>query len=622
MNIKKVFHRISFVVVDVIAIVLMYYMSYIILHEFKDFDFRPSYWGLSVFYVCVKIFAHYLTDGYKILWKYRNRYSLFKLCFVTLSCNALILVIDTIFKGTIRIYFGVPLLLISFMMELCYLFASRVMMSIIYNYLHKKYEDRGVFRKRTLIIGAGSGGNLVLNEMGHNSKYGLNVVGFVDDSTEKIGNIINNVKVYGPISNLNTIIGKLYVQNIIIALPAAGNARIKEITNMINYKNVTVSVLPESSKLLQNTDIVKELRKVTIEDLLGRDVISLNKSELDKFISNQVVFVTGGGGSIGSEICRQVLEYKPKKLIVFDIYENSAYNLKMELDYLYKEELSNPRYEVLIGSVREYNRLNELFDKYRPNIVFHAAAHKHVPLMEDSPAEAIKNNVYGTYNVAKACDKYSVNKMVLISTDKAVNPTNVMGASKRICEMIVEAFNNTSKNTKYSMVRFGNVLGSNGSVIPLFQKQIENGGPLTVTHAEINRFFMTIKEACGLVIESGAYADGGEKFILDMGKPVKIIDLAKNMIKLSGLELDKDIKIEIVGLRPGEKLYEELLLDTSKATKTSNNKIFVEKNDNPFDLKFIENAMKELLEISNEKNCNKEILKYLQDLENIKAKRA
>lgn len=388
----------------------------------------------------------------------------------------------------------------------------------------------------------------------------------------------------------------------------------KEVVNIIDYKDVTVEVLPDKTKLLQS-NLQANLRKVEIADLLGRSPVELDKTKLNDFINDKTVLVTGGGGSIGSEIARQILDYNPKQLIIFDIYENTTYELKTELDMKYHKSEKKPNYLALIGSVRDVNRVEEIFKTYHPDIIFHAAAHKHVPLMEDSPYEAIKNNVRGTYNVAMMADKYKATKMVLISTDKAVNPTNVMGATKRFCEMVVEAWNKKSKNTNYSMVRFGNVLGSHGSVIPLFKKQIENGGPVTVTSAEINRFFMTIPEACGLVIQSGAYAKGGEKFILDMGQPVKIIDLAKNMIKLSGLELGKDIEIEITGLRPGEKLYEELLLKTANATKTENDKIFVEVSKHPFNLEKIEEIINHLLEIGHD---NKAVLEYLQELEIIK----
>lgn len=312
------------------------------------------------------------------------------------------------------------------------------------------------------------------------------------------------------------------------------------------------------------------LQEVKIEDLLGRKAIQLKMDEIQNYIEDKVILVTGGGGSIGSEICRQVALHNPKQLVILDIYENNVYDLQLEL----RNQFPNLNLNVLIASVREKERIDGIFEKYRPDIVYHAAAHKHVPLMEDSPNEAIKNNVLGTYNVADAADRYHAQKMVLISTDKAVRPTNVMGASKRICEIIIEIFSQKSK-TEYAAVRFGNVLGSNGSVIPVFQKQIEAGGPVTVTHPEIIRFFMTIQEAVNLVLQCGAYAHGGEIFILDMGKPVKILDMARKMIRLSGHVPDQDIKIEFTGLRPGEKLYEELLINEENLSGTKNERIFV-----------------------------------------------
>ena len=315
---------------------------------------------------------------------------------------------------------------------------------------------------------------------------------------------------------------------------------------------------------------IQKIRKVDVEDLLGRDSIKINLDEISGYIKDKTVLVTGGGGSIGSELCRQISKYAPKELIIFDIYENNAYQIQQEL----KRSYPGLNLTVLIGSVRDKERVNDLFEKYRPNLVFHAAAHKHVPLMEDSPAEAIKNNVFGTFNVATAASEFGAEKMVLISTDKAVNPTNVMGASKRICELIIEMMNDSS-DTDFVAVRFGNVLGSNGSVIPLFKKQIEHGGPVTVTHKDIIRYFMTIPEAVSLVLQAGFYAKGGEIFVLDMGDPVRIDDLARNMIKLSGFEPDVDIKIEYTGLRPGEKLFEELLLNTEGIEKTPNDLIFI-----------------------------------------------
>ncbi|MDF2523987.1 MAG: putative nucleoside-diphosphate sugar epimerase, partial [Clostridiales bacterium] len=345
---------------------------------------------------------------------------------------------------------------------------------------------------------------------------------------------------------------------------------INDIYNECSKTDCKVKILPSVSQLIDESVTIQKIRDVSIEDLLGRDAINLDIGEISSYIENQVVLVTGGGGSIGSELCRQIASFNPKHLVILDNYENNAYEIQNELLYKYPDL----KLDTVIASVREKMRLENIFREYRPDVIFHAAAHKHVPLMEENPTEAVKNNVFGTLNVAECADKFKAKKFVLISTDKAVNPTNIMGATKRIAEMIIQAINRHSK-TEFVAVRFGNVLGSNGSVIPLFKKQIEQGGPVTVTHPEITRFFMTIPEAVQLVIQAGAMAKGGEIFVLDMGQPVKIYDLARKLIKLSGFEPDEDIKIEFTGLRPGEKLYEELLLEEEGLQKTKNDKIYV-----------------------------------------------
>ena len=595
---KRRIYSLGLMLGDLLAFFLIFILSSMLIY--KDPNRLNSIFILSALVISAsKIVICFCLKTYNLLWMYSIRRNLTKLVVISLGIDLIFFVLALI--PAIAEFSGVSatLFIVVMLMEFAYLIVTRFGLSIYFNYFYRK-KEKAEEQIRTVIIGAGSAGSMVLNEIANRKEYGYKVVGFVDDSKDKIGTVVGNVKVYGPISNINSIVRKVNAKKLIVAIPSAGIARAKEI--------------PDKSKLLQD-DLTASIRKVDIVDLLGRTPVELDKTKLNYFINDKVVLVTGGGGSIGSEICRQILDYKPKKLIIFDIYENSTYELKTELDFKYRDSEYKPDYLALIGSVRDEGRLEEVFSKYKPNIVFHAAAHKHVPLMEDSPFEAIKNNIKGTYNVAKMADKYGVDKMVLISTDKAVRPTNVMGASKRFCEMVVEAWNNTSKHTKYSMVRFGNVLGSNGSVIPLFRRQIEAGGPVTVTSSEINRFFMTIPEACGLVIESGAYAEGGEKFILDMGEPVKIIDLAKNMIKLSGLELGKDINIEITGLRPGEKLYEELLLNTANAVKTQNDKIYVEKGVNPFNLDKIEEIMNHLFEIGHN---NKEVLEYLEKIEIIK----
>lgn len=614
---KKTIYGITIAISDFIGFILIGIVSLVLLGGWSALKVGYEFYMIISIISSLKLIANIALKNYNLLWMYSIRKNMVKLICIVLSVNTFFLILSLIPAINEYSHITFNLFMIIVAIEFCYLVISRFAVSVYMNHFYRR-NKKNLNNKtnRTLIVGAGSAGSMVLNELAGDNRYGYKVVGFVDDSKDKIGTYINNVKVFGPISNLNEIASKLEAEKIVLAIPSAGISKIKEITNSINYKNISVEILPDKSKLLQS-NLSSNIRKVEISDLLGRTPIELDKSKLNEFISGKTVLVTGGGGSIGSEICRQVLDYNPKQLIIFDIYENTTYELKMELDIKYRNLNKEPNYLCLIGSVRDQARLDEVFNKYKPNLVFHAAAHKHVPLMEDSPHEAIKNNVKGTYNVAMMADKYNVEKMVLISTDKAVNPTNVMGATKRFCEMIVEAWDSESKNTRYSMVRFGNVLGSNGSVIPLFRRQIEAGGPLTVTSEKINRFFMTIPEACGLVIQSGAYAKGGEKFILDMGEPVKIIDLAKNMIKLSGLELGKDIDIEITGLRPGEKLYEELLLKTANATKTENDKIYVEYANKPFNLKEIENIIDKLVSLAYQ---NKEILEYLKELEIIKVK--
>lgn len=433
------------------------------------------------------------------------------------------------------------------------------------------YKNRNRFDK-IMIVGAGMAGSDILNEIKSSSHLLGDVLCFVDDNKEKQGRLINGIKIEGGRESIPELVEKYDINSIYITMPSASVAQRREIINICQQTGAKVKILPAIYQLVSGEVSVSKLREVQVEDLLGRDQITVNVDEVAAYIKDKVVLVTGGGGSIGSELCRQVANQNPKMLVIFDIYENTAYDLQQELKHNYPElDL-----RTVIGSVRDLHRLEVVFEKYQPNLVFHAAAHKHVPLMEHSPNEAIKNNVFGTYNVALTAEKYNVDKFVLISTDKAVNPTNIMGASKRICEMIIQTMAKYS-DTTFVAVRFGNVLGSHGSVIPLFEKQIKAGGPVTVTHPDIIRFFMTIPEAVGLVLQAGAYAKGGEIFVLDMGEPMKILDLAKNMIRLSGYKPDEDIKIEFTGLRPGEKLFEETLMDEEGLTDTENSLIHVGK---------------------------------------------
>lgn len=421
-----------------------------------------------------------------------------------------------------------------------------------------------------MIIGAGEAGNMLLREIKRSSHLPMKVVCFIDDDPLKQGYYMNDVPVAGNRDAIGEMVKKYKVDEIYIALPSVSINQRRELMNICNNTGCKIKILPGIYQLMNGEVKVSKLRNVEIEDLLGRDQISVNMNQIASYVENRTVMVTSGGGSIGSELCRQVAARHPSKLIIVDIYENNAYDIQMELRNAHPEL----KLDVRIASIRDGEKIDALFNELRPEVVYHAAAHKHVPLMEDSPNEAIKNNVFGTLNVVRAADKYNVKRFVQISTDKAVNPTNIMGASKRMCEMIIQAFSRHS-STVFTAVRFGNVLGSNGSVIPLFKKQIAHGGPVTVTDKNIIRYFMTIPEAVSLVMQAGIFAKGGEIFVLDMGEPVKIDDLARNLIKLSGVTPDVDIPIIYTGLRPGEKLYEELLMDEEGLQKTENGSIFI-----------------------------------------------
>lgn len=422
--------------------------------------------------------------------------------------------------------------------------------------------------QRVLIVGAGEAGNMIVRELFKRPELKKMPVGVMDDDKNKQGKCVYDVPVLGTIDDVEQIVKNHCIDEIIICIANINPKRKREIINICKQTDAKIKTIPGIYEIIDEKVNITKFRDVQIEDLLGREPIKMNLDDMNGIIKNKIIMVTGGGGSIGSELCRQIVKYEPKQLVLIDIYENNAYDIQQEI----KRHFPEIDLKVLIASVRDEHKMEKIFEQYKPEIVFHAAAHKHVPLMEDSPCEAIKNNVFGTQNVVNLSDKYNVKKFVLISTDKAVNPTNIMGATKRCCEMIVQTKNKTSK-TEFVAVRFGNVLGSNGSVVPLFKKQIEEGGPVTVTHEEVTRFFMTIPEAVSLVLQASAMAKGGEIFVLDMGEPVKIIDLARNLIKLSGFEPNVDIKIEVTGLRPGEKLYEEVLMDEEGLQKTSNNQI-------------------------------------------------
>lgn len=482
--------------------------------------------------------------------------------------------------------------------------ASRFAYRLFRTFVQKRTAK--AINKNVMVIGAGEAGNSLIREMNTSKFIQKNVLCVIDDDRKKIGNYIHGVKVVGGREEIIECAAQYDIDEIIVAMPSASRAELKGLLEICKETKCELKTLPGMYQLVNGEVNVSQLRKVDVVDLLGRDPIEVDLGSIMNYVNGKVVLVTGGGGSIGSELCRQIATKKPKQLIIVDIYENSAYDIQQEL----MKKHPDLNLKVLIASVRNTKRIEDIFRTYHPDIVYHAAAHKHVPLMEDSPNEAIKNNVMGTWKTAQAAIDHGVQKFVMISTDKAVNPTNIMGASKRICEMIVQSYNSRSK-TDFVAVRFGNVLGSNGSVIPLFKKQIASGGPVTVTHPDIIRYFMTIPEAVSLVLQAGAYAKGGEIFILDMGEPVRILDLAKNLIRLSGYVPGEDIQIEFTGLRPGEKLYEELLMKEEGMQETANKLIHIGKPIE-FDEKHFFNQLELLNAESKEERAD--IRQWVQEL--------
>lgn len=448
-----------------------------------------------------------------------------------------------------------------------------ILFRILYEFIYARQKDKleVIKRKRTMIIGAGYTASVILEEISRGDSI-YDPICMIDDDPDKIGRIINDIEVVDNTKNINVMVQKYAIDVIIFAIPSLGGEARQRILIDCNATKCQVKVLPYMSEMIENVNITKQMRDINIADLLGRQQITFDDVGVASYIYDKVVMVTGGGGSIGSELCRQIAKYKPRRIVIVDVYENCAYNIQQEMLRNYGKDYD---LHVEIVSITDYDKMDELFTEFRPQIIFHAAAHKHVPLMETVPEEAVKNNIFGTYNVALLADKHKVQKFIMISTDKAVNPTNVMGATKRCCEEIVQMMAQKGSETEFAAVRFGNVLGSNGSVIPLFKEQIEKGGPVTVTHPDIIRYFMTIPEAVSLVLQAGTFAHGGEIFVLDMGKQVKIVSLAENLIKLMGYKPYTDIDIVFTGLRPGEKLYEELLMDEEGLRKTDNEKIFI-----------------------------------------------
>lgn len=570
----KAIRRLILLLVDIMVIIFSEFLSLLIRFEFRYDAIGTEYLhNLKVYTpinICITIFLFVMFQLYSSLWAYASVQEM--ICVIG-AC-----IFSTGFQllGTWALGFSLPRSyhMIYFLLltpcVVCSRFCYRFLRMVRFRMKFKSQKNA----IPTMVIGAGEAGNTIIREIINSRKVDQerDIVCVIDDDPTKIGTKIRGIPVIGGRECIADAVEKYHVQSIIFAIPTLPSKEKKEILQICNETGATLLTLPGIYQLINGEVSVSMLRKVKIEDLLGREPVNVNLDEILNYVKDQVVMVTGGGGSIGSELCRQIASHQPKQLIILDIYENNAYEIQQELLWKYP----NLDLVVHICSVRNTHWVNTIFAKYKPDLVFHAAAHKHVPLMENSPNEAVKNNVFGTWNVARAADANGTKKFVLISTDKAVNPTNIMGASKRICEMIIQGMAKHSK-TEFAAVRFGNVLGSNGSVIPLFKKQIENGGPVTVTDERIIRYFMTIPEAVSLVLQAGAFAKGGEIFVLDMGEPVKIVDLAKNLIRLSGLKLGVDIDIEFTGLRPGEKLYEETLMDEEGLTETENKLIHIGK---------------------------------------------
>lgn len=590
-NRAKFIRVVCLVIADALLINAAAFLALFVRFEFDFEQLRQSgYMDGLVTYSWLNtlgsLLIFYLMKLYDSLWEFASTAELFRV-FVASVISAGVCVV------------GMMMLKISMPRSFVLLYAGALTalcsaLRLLYRELRRARmrSDGGIRQKRTMLIGGGQAGSMVLREFQFSAHSENNVVCIIDDDRSKHGSYMRGVKIVGGRDDILQMAEKYGVEEIVLAIPSASRRERLDILDICHLTGCSLRTLPGLYQLANGEVSIQSIKHVDIEDLLGRDTVKTDLNEVKAYVQDKVVLVTGGGGSIGSELCRQAAAMEPKQLIVFDIYENNAYDLQMELRHRHPElDLV-----VLIGSVRDETRVNNIFAKYHPDLVCHAAAHKHVPLMEDSPFEAIKNNVFGTYNVARAADRFGTQRFILISTDKAVNPTNVMGASKRICEMVVQTVNERSK-TEFVAVRFGNVLGSAGSVIPLFRKQIKEGGPVTVTHKEVIRYFMTIPEAVQLIFQANAYANGGEIFVLDMGEPVKIDDLARNMIRLSGFEPDVDIKIEYTGLRPGEKLYEELLMSGEGLKKTKNDLIYIG-SEVDFDKAEFEESLMELKAIN------------------------
>ncbi len=614
-KIKKLskYRNVILPILDIICIAVAYLVGVPLVSD-TNIYYISHYYSYRVFWTIIVSTIVYqvvfwISKSYKSIIRYEEGKDYLRYFLLCIISSLIVCIIREIFlldiaspKLTILAGIFIGFLMVSYRIIVRYILVN----DLVNREINVKTENR----QNILIIGSGNAAHEIIKTIKTRMKELYNIIGIIDDNKRRLNYTVSGVEIIGNRNDIVKICKENKIDLIFFSIANIDNENKKQILNICQSTSAKVRILPGINEIIKDKKLFGNLRDVEIEDILGRDPVKLDNENIENLIREKVVLVTGAGGSIGSELCRQIIKFNPQKLVMLDIYENSLYDIELELKSKY------PKIEIdaIIGSVRDRKRLDQVFEKYNPYLVFHAAAHKHVPLMENSPLEAIKNNVFGTYNVVDACDKYNVKRFILISTDKAVNPTNIMGATKRLCEMIVQAKNKESK-TEYAAVRFGNVLGSNGSVVPLFKKQISEGGPVTVTHKEITRFFMTIPEAVELVLQAMTYANGGEIFVLDMGGPVKIYDLAVSLIKLSGFIPNKDIKIEITGLRPGEKLYEELLMGEEGLQKTAHNKIFVAE---PIDItlkdidkkldKFKELLEKECIEIGDIKNTMKQVV--------------
>ena len=582
-------------IMDIIIIAISYYAAQVIIGNQLVLQPEIGKKLITTIIMAIIIYGGILEifKTYKNITRYEN------------GNDYLIYVLACLISCTIMIFFNVipvvPILdertnLIASLIIVTSIIGYRVFIRLILNEGTTSRKEREDTRKNVLVVGAGEATKILLTTIKNSMKDTYKVVGLIDDNENKLNYAISGNQILGTRYDIPRICKENNVEVIFFTISNISPDDRRKILEICQETGCKVRILPGTKELIKDKPLIQSFRDVQIEDLLGRDPVKLDNKNIGKLIENKVVLVTGGGGSIGSELCRQIIKFKPSKLVIVDIYENNLYDIEQELKFNYPDM----KIDAIVASVREKHRLNEIFEQYHPYLVFHAAAHKHVPLMETSPLEAIKNNVFGTYNTVKCADEYGVKRFILISTDKAVNPTNIMGATKRLCELIIQAKNKVSK-TEYAAVRFGNVLGSNGSVVPLFKKQIAKGGPVTVTHKEITRFFMTIPEAVSLVLQAMSGAKGGEIFVLDMGEPVKIYDMAVKLIKLSGLEPDVDIQIKVTGLRPGEKLYEELLMAEEGLTETKHDKIHVARPSD-IDMKKLETKLAKLQHLLDNSN--------------------